>query len=390
MNPKIIFALLAGLNFGIVFLNIPPALTVLMDLYGLSYTGASVLMSALLWTHALMQIPAGMLADRLSIKISITLGVGLMACGNLLPAMAPSYGLAIAGRIMTGVGSGLSFVSVMKLIVLYSPMGRHGTFQAFFATCFSLGSILAYLAIPELLTLGWQWSYLLPGISCMLLILLWSFIKLGEQPRSTAVPLPLGQVLRKQTGWILGCYHALSYGSMMTLGNWVPSLLAEVWPDSTATQLVWGGALTMLVGGLGRLAGGFLILKVPALRIVNGSIVVIAILFWGLYAIQIPTITLVLALAAVWFASLNFGAIFELVSRTANPASLATTFGFVNFLANLGAVLFTFAFGLAKDINGTFFGGFLVMALAAAIAYFFGKNVLRREKNLKDDDSEVS
>ena len=385
MNSKIIFALLAGFNFGIIFLNIPPALTLLMDLYGMSYTGASVLMSALLWTHALMQIPAGMLADRLSIKMSIALGIGLMACGNLVPAMAPSYGLAIAGRILTGVGSGLSFVSVMKLIVLYSSIGMRGTFQAFFATCFSLGSILAYLAIPELLSLGWQWSYLLPGISCVLLLLLWSFVKLSEQSHSTAVPLSLGRVLRKQTGWILGFYHALSYGSMMTLGNWVPSLLAEVWVDSTATQLVWGGALTMLVGGLGRLAGGFIILKVPALRIVNSSIVVIAILFWGLYAIQVPMVTLVLALAAVWFASLNFGALFELVSRTVNSASLATAFGFVNFLANLGAVIFTLIFGLAKDFTGTFFGGFLVMALAAATAYFFGRNILHRAftKNTK-------
>jgi hypothetical protein len=165
---------------------------------------------------------------------------------------------------------------------------------------------------------------------------------------------------------------------MITLGNWVPSLLAEVWVDSTATQLVWGGALTMLVSGLGRLAGGFIILRAPALKIVNGSIVVIAILFWALYAIQFPVVTLVLALTAVWFASLNFGALFELVSRTVNSASVATAFGFVNFLANLGAVLFTLIFGLAKDVTGTFFGGFLIMAIAAATAYFFGKNILRQ------------
>ena len=112
MNPKIIFALLAGFNFGIIFLNIPPALSLLMDLYGLSYTGASVLMSALLWTHALMQIPAGMLVDRLSIKMSIALGIGLMACGNLLPAMAASYDLAIAGRIEQRLSR--AFVKVEK------------------------------------------------------------------------------------------------------------------------------------------------------------------------------------------------------------------------------------------------------------------------------------
>jgi MFS transporter, NNP family, nitrate/nitrite transporter len=378
MNVTIVFALVSGLNFGIIFLNIPPALTTLMNLYGLSYTGASVLMSALLWTHALMQIPAGMLVDRLNLKLSLVLGFGLMACGNLVPAMIPSFSLAITGRILTGIGSGLSFVSIMKLIALSSSTRMSGTYQAFFAACFSLGSILAYLAIPELLSLGWQWAYLLPGFSSGLLLVIWSFIKLGEQPSSVVTPLPLGQLLRIRTGWILGSYHALSYGSMMTLGNWVPSLLAEVWSQSTANQLVWGGALTMLFGGLGRLVGGFMVLRFSALGIVNGSMVVIAILFGGLYFVQIPMVTLVLALIAVWFASLNFGALFELVSRTVNSASLASAFGFVNFLANLGAVIFTLIFGLAKDYTGSFFGGFLIMALAASVAYFNGRNVLRQ------------
>ena len=379
MNVKIFFALLTGFNFGIIFLNIPPALTILMNLYGLSYTGASVLMSALLWTHAIMQIPSGLLVDRMSIKLSIALGIGLMAWGNLLSAWVPSYGLAIAGRILTGIGSGLSFVSVMKLIVLYSSIGMRGTFQAFFAASFSLGGILAYLAIPQLISLGWRWSFLLPGISSLVLLVFWTFIKLGKQTPGTASPLSLGRVLRIRAGWILGFYHALSYGSMMTLGNWVPSMLAEVWTHSTATQLVWGGALTMLVGGLGRLAGGFIILKIPALVILNGTIVAIAILFGSLYAIQVPVFTLVSALAAVWFASLNFGALFDLVSRTVNSASLATGFGFVNFLANLGAVIFTLIFGLAKDLTGSFFGGFLIMALAAAMAYLCGKRILGRD-----------
>lgn len=378
MNAKITFALLAGFNFGIVFFNIPPALTNLMDLYGLTYTSASVLMSALLWTHALMQIPSGMLADRLSIKMSISLGIGLMACGNLASVMVPSYSLAIAGRIMTGLGSGLSFVSVMKLIVLYSSTQKRGAFQAFFAAFFSLGSIFAYTAIPRLLSFGWRWSYLLPVISCVLLLLIWPFIKLRKQPGGTATRLPLGRVLRIRASWIIGVYHALSYGSMMTLGNWIPSLLAEIWADSAATQLAWGGALIMLVGGLGRLVGGFIILKYSALRIANGSIVVIAILFWSLYVVRVPMITLFLALAAVFFASLNFGALFDMASRTVNSASLATAFGFVNFLANLGAVIFTLIFGLAKDYTGTFFGGFIIMAIAAAVAYFTGKSTLRR------------
>jgi MFS family permease len=61
----IVFALLNGINLSIIIMNIPPVLSELMDLYGVSYTQISVLMSALLWMHAAMQLPAGMIVDRL-------------------------------------------------------------------------------------------------------------------------------------------------------------------------------------------------------------------------------------------------------------------------------------------------------------------------------------
>jgi|GEM_PF-5369275 len=68
LNREIRFAYLASLNVGIVFLNIPPGMSVLMDLYDISYTGISILMSALLWSHALIQIPAGLVADWFGIR----------------------------------------------------------------------------------------------------------------------------------------------------------------------------------------------------------------------------------------------------------------------------------------------------------------------------------
>ena len=46
MTWKMAFALLLGLTIGYMFLNIPPALDVLMILYGDSYVKISLLMSA--------------------------------------------------------------------------------------------------------------------------------------------------------------------------------------------------------------------------------------------------------------------------------------------------------------------------------------------------------
>ena len=69
--------------------------------------------------------------------------------------------------------------------------------------------------------------------------------------------------------WVLGIYHALSYGSMLSLGNWIPSLLAEVSFQQTATQLAWGGALVMLVSGLSRKDPGELQGRTENNRVVN-------------------------------------------------------------------------------------------------------------------------
>ena len=38
MNTEIVFALVTGFNFGIIMMNIPPVLSELMALYGVSYT----------------------------------------------------------------------------------------------------------------------------------------------------------------------------------------------------------------------------------------------------------------------------------------------------------------------------------------------------------------
>jgi len=152
--------------------------------------------------------------------------------------------------------------------------------------------------------------------------------------------------------------------------------LAEVWTDTTAIQLAWGGALVMTISGLGRLCGGFILFRIPPLKIANWSIAILCLMFVGLFLIPMPLFLLLLALSAAWFASINFGAFFVLASHATSPDSLGTLFGFINFLANLGAVLFTLMFGFAKDVAGSLSVGFGILALLCAGAFLLGEAML--------------
>ena len=379
MNVKIWFAFLVALGLGLTFMNIPPGLTLLMGVYEVTYTGISVLIGALLWSHALMQIPGGLIADRLGAGRTLLLGLAFTAIGNLMPAAMSSFLLAIISRVVTGIGTGLTFVTTLKFVAKHAPGGRGGMYQSFFAGIFSLGNILAYYLVSRALHLSWQWIYLVPGLFCLSILIFWLALGLESRALRTTRPLPLGQIARIRAGWILGTYHALSWGTVISLGNWIPSFLAEFWADSTATQLAWGAMLVMLISGLGRISGGFILYKITPVFLANGSILMLALIFWGLFSLPSPGLLLFLALLAAWVSCVNFGAFFHLASTVTTADSLATLFGFVNFLANLGAVLFTVLFGLLKDATGTFTWGFGILGVLCTGSFFLGRVILRKD-----------
>ena len=379
MNIEIGFALLTGFNFGMIMMNIPPVLNELMDLYGVSYIEISALMSALLWPHTVMQLPAGMIVDRLGVRRTQFLSYACMCVGSAMPAISPVLGWGIAGRIVTGLGTGMGWLATLKMLAISAPEGRAGAYQAFFAGFFSLGSILAYLCIPVIARAGWQWVFLTPAILCLLQLLFVPFLK-GAPIASVQPLLPLRRIVKMRSAWLLGIYHAVSYGSMLSLGNWVPSLLAEVSLHRSATQLAWGGALIMLVSGLGRISGGFIIFRVSPYAVAHGSILALCMLFAGLALIPEPTTVLILALLGAWFGSVIFGALFQLASRSAPADSLGAMLGFINFLANFGAAAFTLLFGWSKDTLGSFTWGFAFLAPLAAAALVAGWRILGRGK----------
>jgi MFS family permease len=378
MDYRMTFTFVMGLVLGIIFLNIPPALDTLMILYSVSYTEISILISALLWTHALMQIPSGIITDRIGIKKSLLLCIVFMGVGGFIPALIPHIFIAVMGRVVVGIGTGLSFTTTMKLIALYAPGGRVGTFQAFFASAFSLGSILAYQFIPSLMKNGWQAAYLSAAVPCLLLLAMVLPMDLESDVPSDPNPLPMGRVFRIRLAWIIGLYHAICHGSILTLGSWMPTLLSEVWQSPGAAQYAWSGVLVMFISGLGRISGGFVLYRIRPFIIVNGSILILMILFTGLYIVPIPNVVLFLAMTSALFAAINFGAIFHIASGATHAGSLGTLLGLINLLANLGPVLFTLMFGYFKDTFGSLSNGFGVMAVMSLIALLLGQSAIRR------------
>src|SRR3954468_4642710 len=78
-----------------------------LDRLGITAVGLSVLAVVQLAVYATTQVPVGMLADRFGYRRLLVAGGLLMAVGQTGLAVAHSLPLAVAGRLLVGLGDGL-------------------------------------------------------------------------------------------------------------------------------------------------------------------------------------------------------------------------------------------------------------------------------------------
>ncbi|WP_433227388.1 MFS transporter [Actinomadura formosensis] len=77
-----------------------------------------------LLVYAGLQIPVGLLLDRVGPRRMVAGGALLMAAGQALMAVSTGIGTAVVARVMVGAGDAMTFISVLGIVATWFP-GRH-------------------------------------------------------------------------------------------------------------------------------------------------------------------------------------------------------------------------------------------------------------------------
>src|SRR5258708_18622101 len=99
----------------------PMALPLIGQEFHLSPTVMGAVISAFFLGYATMQIPGGMLADRIGARKSITLGIAFWSGFSVLTGAASSLANLIAVRICFGLGEGLHPAAAFKALSAWFP-----------------------------------------------------------------------------------------------------------------------------------------------------------------------------------------------------------------------------------------------------------------------------
>lgn len=131
------------------------------DRFGISAAQLSTFVMLQLVVYAGMQVPVGLLLDRFGPRRILTIGVVLLTLAQVSFALADSFVVALAARVVVGLGDAMTFVCVLRLVTTWFPSRRIPLVTQLTGVLGQLGALVAAAPMTwALRELGWTPTYL--------------------------------------------------------------------------------------------------------------------------------------------------------------------------------------------------------------------------------------
>ena len=338
----------------------------------LSFAQAGSLDAASSLVYAFMQIPAGLIADRLGPRrlfITGLLGVGLLALSFSL--QSAYYGL-VANQVLTGVFRSLMFAPGLVLMSRLFPPHRRATAMGLYLAGGVSSSVFLNLLGPVLVVpLGWRGNFqLFAGVGLLALAIFVLRTRRAAAAAPPADPVALREsrrLLRERGLWLVAAIQYVRLAAVFGVNVWLPTyvVVQRHYSLQVAGLLV---ALGAAITAPSNQIGGFVADRLgrPVAVMVVSLLALAANL--ALLASSHSLATLVIAVVVnASFSQLYFGPIFSVPIELFGMRNAGFISGFGNGFANLGAFTFIYALGAIRDATGSFDAGFEAIAAACLV-----------------------
>ncbi|MDO5536759.1 MAG: MFS transporter [Desulfovibrionaceae bacterium] len=340
------------------------------------------LAAAFTYTYALMQIPAGMLSDILGCRRVIPVFLSIGVAGMLVFALSPSFGGAVFGRFLTGLGLVMISAPLLKMTAVWFPAHRFGMLTAISLVFGGVGYWAATTPMAYAASLwGWRNTFLgCAAIFVLLIVAVLIFVRDAPEGANASVPesrVGLGELMRgicsQRQLWIVALWHGIQGGIYFSfIGLWGGQYLMRVHGISsidTAWVLSLSSCTIMLTpvftGIAARTGRKPVFLVLPMINIALFGILYMGVDSWAPAALAVYFC--VIAIASISACACIFDA-----GQALFPVSMAGTVGgFINMCPFCCGAILQQVFGVIVDrgIAGgetpaqAFSGGFLFYAV---------------------------
>lgn len=243
-----VIAIAGRTSFGVASLDA-------LEHFGINAAQLSLFAVVQLGVYAAAQFPVGIALDKWGSRPILVGGALILAVGQLWLALTSSVTMALAARVLIGMGDATAFAGVLRLIPQWFDPRQVPLYTQLTGICGQFGQIISSLPFAYLLAqAGWTTAFvtlaLVGGIGGLLAA---GLIK--EKPvESRDIVIPMSHAVKHPATW---------------LGFWTHFLLG--YPSAVFT-LMWGVPMMVANGMEPEAASALLILGVGA-NIISGPII---------------------------------------------------------------------------------------------------------------------
>lgn len=336
----------------------------------LSFTQAGSLSAVSTLVYALMQIPAGFMADRFGPRKLFFIGAMGTNVFGFTFGLISSYGVALANQAAAGFFRSLLFAPGLVLISSWFRPERRATAMGLYvAGGFSSNIVLNLVGPPLAEEFGWRMPFLTfstLGIVAAIAYLRFARDGSGLQRGHTDVREAL-QLFRYPVMWVLGGIQYVRLAAVLGTAFWLPSLFVE----EKGLSLTAAGLLIALGGVLtapSNFLGGYVSDRIRNPYLVIGfSLAMIAMTTSLVVTVDNRALLVGVVCVNAIFIQFYFGPLFAVPVDLLGARRAGLSSGFSNMFANFGGLTFAYTIGALKDATGSFDVGFYALSACCVV-----------------------
>jgi nitrate/nitrite transporter NarK len=370
--PWFVWGLAATVFLVEYFARVAPGVMVdqLMQAFQVQAFALGNLSACFYYAYVGLQLPVGLLVDRLDTGRLLAAMVVVCAFGCGLFAVSKLVLVAALGRFIMGCGAAFAFVSALKLAAQWFPASKLGLLTGLTQALGMLGAAVAQVPLAYfVMYVGWRETLgLLMGIMLLLAILIFFFVKdnpklklSGHLTQSTSLILLLQKIksdlqgiLSNPQNWWNGLFAGLLYAPTATLAElWGVKFYREIYGISNEKAAF---AIGMIFIGwtVGGPLGGWLSDYLQSRRIILQGSAMLSLVFItvALFVPHLPWCLLLIVLGLYGLVNTGVATTYAVAAESNAPALSGVAIAFANMASVLVGAIFQSIIGALLDYNG--------------------------------------
>ncbi|MFB5189777.1 MFS transporter [Alicyclobacillus fastidiosus] len=365
-------AFTAGVAATLVQFAVPPVLILIQVKYQTSYASNGLLMSVFAFATILSAVPGGLIVQRYGVRKISLAGLGLMFVGILLSLATRYFLVFLIGRLVQGIGFGLTAVAAPSAIGQTMPSKHMDLAMGIWSTWVPLGSLIMFGVGPSIAShfhMSLYFSGLLLVIG-VVAVFQWLFLPRNDVPPTQQLSRDktvsrqfVKSELKNANVWLLAMIFASFTFAFFAFNTWITVYLTQ----SRGLSLTQASRIPILVSFfvvISNLCSGWILKKYRDKIFAYVLPPFLMALIWPTFSFHsIPVLymsSVILGLVGGFIPTLVFAKAPALArkSETVGIAMCVIIFG-----ENIGILLGPEVFGLLRDYIGNFVVGFWICLL---------------------------